>query len=94
MLTALYFYDETPLEVAIVKPSESAPDPLMHIYRKGYHPNSVLVQSTESDISKDKQLIPWLDGKEAKQNQTTGYVCREFTCQLPTTEPETFKSQL
>ena len=94
MLTALYFYDETPLEVAIVKPSESAPDPLMDIYRKGYHPNSVLVQSTESDISKDKQLIPWLDGKEAKQNQTTGYVCREFICQLPTTEPETFKSQL
>jgi uncharacterized protein YyaL (SSP411 family) len=94
MLSALYFHDKEPLEIAIVKPSEKAPDPLMNIYQKSYVPNSVLVQSTESKISEHKKLIPWLDKKKAQEDRTTGYVCRAFTCKFPTTEPETFASQI
>jgi uncharacterized protein len=38
--------------------------------------------------------LPWLGAMTARDGRATAYLCRQFACQEPTTEPETFARQL
>ena len=46
------------------------------------------------DLETQARLIPLLEGKYARDGQTTAYVCENRVCDLPTTDPAVFASQL
>jgi uncharacterized protein len=61
---------------------------LSEIYWSEYRPNAVLASSATGSDS-----VPLLAGR-APGAGTLAYVCRGFTCDLPTSEPQLFASQL
>ncbi|GEM_PF-4867045 len=94
MLVALDFIDAKPREIAFVKPSEDSLNPMMNTWRKTFLPNAVLVRTEDPSIPNRKETIPWMEKKETKKGKSTAYVCRDFTCKYPTTEPSTFEDQI
>ena len=65
--------------------------PLLHRARASYHPH--LFVSHASGEASSEETMPPLAGKNA-QGGATAYVCRAFTCQRPTTDPELMAKQL
>ena len=94
MLTALDFYDEGAKEIALITPSARAANPLIDIYRSSFQPNAVFVVASEDELASLSKLVPWVDKKSARASKTTGYVCRDFVCKLPTYDPVTFSEQI
>jgi uncharacterized protein YyaL (SSP411 family) len=47
----------------------------------------------ETDVAPPARL-PWLKSMTTQDGRATAYVCHEFTCQTPTTDPATLASQL
>ena len=93
-LCALDFYLSTPKEVAIVG-DRSAPSTqaLLEVLYGRYLPNKV-VAGSDSGLEQDHPEIPLLQGRGAIDGQPTAYVCQNYVCQLPVTEPEALASQL
>jgi len=94
MLVALDFFDAKAREIAFVKPSDSAPNPMMNEFRKTFLPNAVLVPATEPAVPELAETIPWMEKKETRKDETTAYVCRDFTCKFPTTKSAKFSEQI
>jgi uncharacterized protein YyaL (SSP411 family) len=94
MLVALDFLDSKPREIAMVKPEQGAANPILPEYRRRFLPNAVLVRTDQPSVPQLERTIPWMQKKQAKKGRTTAYVCRDFTCKFPTTEPETFVKQI
>jgi uncharacterized protein len=61
---------------------------LASIYWAGYRPHAVLAPS-----STGSELVPLLAGREPGA-ETLAYVCRGFTCDLPTSDRQVFATQL
>ena len=40
------------------------------------------------------RLLPWVSSMRMVEGRATAYVCRDFTCQSPTTSPEELAAQL
>jgi uncharacterized protein YyaL (SSP411 family) len=79
------------LEIAIVGPLVApATRALLGEVRRGYRPNLVLALTADPDGS----AIPLLHGRVALDGRPTAYVCRGFSCRLPTTDPATLRRQL
>jgi uncharacterized protein YyaL (SSP411 family) len=93
LLTALDFYLRKPQEIVLVgKPT--APDTqamLQAVYRQ-YVPNKTLVQIDPQHLQETLNTLPLLRdllaGKTQADGKATVYVCHNFTCSLPVTEPE------
>jgi uncharacterized protein YyaL (SSP411 family) len=83
MLAGLDFHIGPSKEIAIVGPSE----PLVAILRQHYIPRSVVAAGAGNQIPllRDRPLI---DGK------ATAYICENYTCQQPVTDPASFEKQL
>jgi uncharacterized protein YyaL (SSP411 family) len=71
-------------EVAIVgAPDDPAPQALLAIARRGHRPYQVLAVSHEPDAS----AVPLLHGRALLEGRPTAYVCRDFACRRPVSEP-------
>ncbi len=91
-INAIETYNATAQEVVIVgDPADDATRALVRTSRSGYAPNRVFAfadadgEGIESPLLEDR---PQLDGKP------TAFVCENYTCQLPVTEPEELAAQL
>ena len=82
MLAAVDFSIGPSSEIALVGGSE----PFLSAYRKRYLPRTVIAAG-ESDIAV-------LRGRSAQNGKPTAYVCRNFSCQLPVTDPDALAEQL
>jgi len=87
MLTALDYYLDEPLQLVIVLPPGGDASPFVEKLRKTFLPNRTLSVGEEGS---DETL----QGKTAKDGKTTAYVCRNRTCERPTSDPELFAKQL
>ena len=38
--------------------------------------------------------LPWVGAMQMRDGVPTAYLCRDFTCQAPVTDPEAFRTQL
>jgi uncharacterized protein YyaL (SSP411 family) len=94
MLIALDFLDAKAREIALIKPRPDADNPMIPVLRNTYLPNSVLVQTTDAEVKSLVSTVRWMEKKRSRQNKSTAYVCRDFTCKFPTTKVETFKKQI
>ncbi|QQE78250.1 thioredoxin domain-containing protein [Alicyclobacillus sp. SO9] len=66
-------------------------DMLAEIYSR-FLPNTVWAVNNGSN--QFRKLIPFAASYQQQNQQTTAYVCRQFACQAPTTDLETFKQSL
>ena len=94
LLSALDFYLSTPYEVAIIGERE-APDTkmLLETVYSSYLPNKVVAGSSEND-EEATQLVPLLANRPMRGGRATAYVCVNYACQSPTTDPAELARQL
>ncbi len=81
----------TVVEVAIVgPPGDVATNGLLGEVRRGFQPNVVVAVRADHDVSE----IPLLRDRVSIDGRPTAYVCRDFVCRLPVTDPPDLRSQL
>jgi len=94
LLCALDRYLNPGLEVAIIgHPEAMDTRGLLAEVRRHYLPNSVLVSCAPDDQAAQAR-IPLLAGRGLVNGRATAYVCRNYTCRLPVTEPAALAAQL
>jgi len=95
MLAAVDWSLDHPLEVVLVQPKGSAATELLDPLRRAYLPNSVRAIASEGpDLERQARVVPLLEGRRAIRGKATAYVCWNNVCDLPTSDPSTFASQL
>jgi hypothetical protein len=96
MLIALDFYHSPPVEVAVVgEPGSSSTRALWETVHSGFLPGRVLAGAPGPEV--DAALgarVPLLRGKRAEGGQSSAYVCRDYACQAPVSEPEALRTLL
>ena len=89
------FYLSAPKEVAIVGSlSDPATQALLQVVHGRYLPNKVLAGADPGEAGQPVEDIPLLRGRVMTGDSPTAYVCQNYVCQLPVTEPEALSSQL
>ena len=92
LLDALDRAVHPPLEVAIVgDPSDPATAALARVVATRLLPGTVVLTAPPA-VGAD--LSPLLVGREQIEGRPTAYVCRDYTCTLPVTEPGALAAQL
>ena len=92
-LGALDFYLSRPKEIVIVgEPGESGTDALLSEVHRHYIPNRVLVGAGGGDAGSDG--LPMLSERRKIDGLATAYVCENYVCQLPVTEPDALARRL
>jgi uncharacterized protein YyaL (SSP411 family) len=95
LLSALDFYLDTPLEIALVAPVGGSAAALEQVVHRAFVPNRVLLVTSEgAALGGLAPQVPLLEGKVAQGGRPTAYVCREQRCELPTTDPVVLARQL
>ncbi len=92
-LCALDFHLGPVVEVALVAPGRDGWSPLAEEVFRRYVPNRAVVGGVASDPRAAPDL-PLLEGRGAIDGRVTAYVCRNYACDMPTTDPETLAKQL
>ncbi len=91
-INAIDIYNATAQEVVIVGDFQQRETlALLEVARKGFWPNRVIAGTGANGKSIDSPLLedrPQVDGKP------TAFVCENYTCQLPVTDPEALAGQL
>ena len=94
LLSALDFYLSTPYEVAIIGEREApGTKTLLETVYSSYLPNKVVAGSSEND-EEATQLVPLLENRPMRGGRPTAYVCVNYACQSPTTDPAELARQL
>ena len=93
-LAALDFYLSEPKEIAIVGPKDS-PDvkAMVEVVHGQYLPNRVLAVSEQGDLA-GSHSMPLLRHRTMVNGAPATYVCHNYVCQLPVTDPADLASQL
>ncbi len=81
-------------EIAIVgDPAAQDTLALLHSINAHYAPDVVLALRHPEDASV-AETVPLLAERQQLDNQATAYVCRQFVCKRPTTDPAELRAQL
>ncbi len=91
-LCALDLYLSEPREIAIVgRRGEPAADALAAEVFRHYLPNRVMIGAVDPAVA---AASPLLESRDAIDGRPTAYVCRNYVCQLPVTEPQALANLL
>ncbi len=91
-LQALTYALSEPREIAIVgEPDAEDTQALLEVVRSGYRPFHVVALAGPSA---QPPAVPLLQGRGLVNGRATVYVCRDFVCQTPLTDPEKLRAQL
>jgi uncharacterized protein YyaL (SSP411 family) len=93
MLATLDFYVRKPQEIVLIgAPEAEDTQAMLRTLHQQYIPNKVLFQIDPQQVTAAFEALPLLRdvlaGKGQVNGQATVYVCHNFTCSLPMTEPE------
>ena len=92
-LGVLDFYLSTPKEIAIIGSQEDpATNALLQVLFQRFQPNRVIAGS-RADTDSDHG-IPLLESRTMLNGKPTAYVCENYTCKMPVTEPKDLESLL
>ena len=94
-LCALDFYLSTPKEIAIVGGrNDLSTQALLNVVYGRYLPNKVVAGRDSGPSGQGGTDMPLLEGRGMIGDRPTAYVCQNYVCQLPVTEPEALASRL
>ncbi len=94
LLLAYDFALSSPREIALVgDPSEEATRSLLAVVQQPYLPHKV-VALRHPGLTDEATIIPLLEGRDEIEGNPAAYVCRNFTCERPVTEPAELAAQL
>jgi len=80
--------------VAIIgDPAASDTRALLAVLRQRYRPTTVWACAAPDDQAA-RTAIPLLADRPPLDGRATAYVCRQFACQAPTTDPAVLAAQL
>ena len=81
-----------PLQIVIAT-SDPANDPMLRVAQAAYLPRRILMLAGggEGELA---QQVPELRGMSLIDGLSTAYVCRNFVCELPITDPDTLVAKL
>ncbi len=95
MLLAIDFRKRPVKEIVLVLPDNREDGVLFFkALSEGFYPNKVIARLPGYDKQEWNRLIPWTKDRPVLDGKTTVYVCRNFTCLLPTTDVDVFVQQL
>ena len=87
-LTALDFYLDVPLEIAIVgDPADNRLSELLRVIWQTYVPNRVVALCTEGQTNA-AAVVPLFRDRDTLESQPTAFVCESYTCRTPAHTPE------
>jgi uncharacterized protein YyaL (SSP411 family) len=90
-LAAVDLASGTSTEVAIVGDTEDpAAKALLDVATRGLHPHRVVAMTNDPQRSR----VELLQSRFALRGRPTAFVCRDFACRQPVTEPEALAAQL
>jgi uncharacterized protein YyaL (SSP411 family) len=92
MLNTLDFYLRKPYEIVLIgDPAAPQTQTWLQTIWAQYLPNKIVVQLDPQHLDAHLETLPLLRdllaGKTQVEGRATVYVCRDFTCSLPMTEP-------
>jgi hypothetical protein len=88
-LSALDAYLASAKEIVIIGDSQAAAtQDLLETVHQRYLPNMVLVVARPDQVESLSQRIPLLAGRTQIDGAETAYVCENYACKLPVTEPQ------
>jgi uncharacterized protein len=90
MLSAADALLADPLQV-VVATRTPMDDPLLRIAQLAYQPRRILLLAGEKGLV---QQVPELRGMDLIDGRSAAYVCRNFACELPITDPEALATKL
>jgi uncharacterized protein YyaL (SSP411 family) len=90
LLQGIHFHFSTPREVALVGDSL---DEFTAVVRRRFRPTVVLAGMKPGD-EEALDAIPLLRGREPVDGRAAAYVCQDFTCRMPVTEPAALEREL
>ncbi|MGH2459177.1 MAG: thioredoxin domain-containing protein, partial [Chloroflexota bacterium] len=94
LICALDLFLAEPREVAMIgDPTASDTRALLDVIDRRYRPHLTVALARPDDLTAS-QAVPLLQNRSALNGQATAYVCQNFACQLPTTEPTELERQL
>ncbi len=96
LLIALDFALGPSAEIVIAGPADSPEtEAMVQAVFKPFLPNKVVAfHPTDESARQIETLVPFIQGLTAKEAQATAYLCRNYACDLPTTDLAQFQSQL
>ncbi len=88
LMSALGFVLGTSSEIVVtgIENSEETAHMINRI-RKVFSPDTVLLFRPSNNPLEISELVPFLKDLEPVDGKTTAYVCRDFTCSMPLTDP-------
>jgi uncharacterized protein YyaL (SSP411 family) len=93
-LSALDFYLDVPLEIAVVgNPADSRLPELFRVVWQAYVPNRVVALCTENHKNA-ADLLPLLRERDTLASQPTAFVCEAYTCRTPARTADELLPQL
>jgi uncharacterized protein len=67
---------------------------LIDVVRSQYMPTAVTIPVDPIQADAMSRVLPWVASMGMRDGHATAYVCREFTCQAPTTDAAVLRTQL
>jgi uncharacterized protein len=67
---------------------------MLDVVRRRYLPTTITVPVDSSNRARLDRVLPWIAAMTARDGRPTAYVCRDFSCQAPTTDREDLDRQL
>ncbi|MCB1207421.1 MAG: thioredoxin domain-containing protein, partial [Verrucomicrobiae bacterium] len=78
-----------PTREIVISGQAGSPDTIEMIkaLRKGFRPNQVVLLRTSENAEKLALLAPYTATQTSVNGKATAYICRDFACEAPTTDP-------
>ena len=92
-LAALSTYHSGMPQVVLVGADAAEIAPFEEIVRRAYLPTTVLVPVSAAHAAKIAGLLPWVEAMRGRDG-AAAYVCRDFTCEAPVTDPRALAALL
>ena len=95
-LLALDYYHSRVNEIVLVLPDnvDLETNSFFNELKKWFLPNKILTLVYHSQVDKQKNLLPSVEGKKVMNEKTTIYICEEGACQLPALDLKELRKQL
>jgi uncharacterized protein len=95
MLAALSTYHAGMPQIVIAGPADRDDTrALADVVRSKYLPTALVVSVDPVRQPEMVRVLPWIAGMGMREGRATAYVCRDFTCRAPATDPGVLATEL